>query len=265
MLRRLFHERRHTFEQLILAMVLPALAGAINASGLFAVGTYTSHVTGTVARIGDELAQGRWHMASRAVTFVGSFIGGAMAATFLIVRARARGRALYWRVLALECALLLVFATANVNSEKRRVGDYLLTALIFAAMGLQNAMVTKISGARIRTTHLTGVSTDIGIELVRLSFWWRERARGMTLRQQVRTLPQLGEAPDFRHLRLHLAIFSSFLTGAIAGPALYLAVGHYALLVPCAVLALLAAVDASLGLTGERPPAAKVADAITVA
>jgi uncharacterized membrane protein YoaK (UPF0700 family) len=38
-------------------------------------------------------------------------------------------------------------------------------------MGLQNAVVTKISQAEIRTTHMTGVITDLGIELGKLIYW----------------------------------------------------------------------------------------------
>ena len=50
--------KRDWLENAILVMVLPFVAGAVNASGFMMLGVYTSHVTGNVARIGDELAQG---------------------------------------------------------------------------------------------------------------------------------------------------------------------------------------------------------------
>ena len=44
-------------------------------------------------------------------------------------------------------------------------------------MGLQNAIITKISHAEIRTTHVTGIVTDIGIELGKLLYWNRSTRR----------------------------------------------------------------------------------------
>ncbi|MFX4396989.1 YoaK family protein, partial [Acinetobacter baumannii] len=43
--------------------------------------------------------------------------------------------------------------------------------LLCFIMGLQNAIITKVSQARIRTTHVTGITTDIGIELGKLAYW----------------------------------------------------------------------------------------------
>ncbi len=42
--------------------------------------------------------------------------------------------------------------------------------LLCFTMGLQNAIITKISDAVIRTTHLTGMVTDIGIVLGRMAY-----------------------------------------------------------------------------------------------
>jgi len=57
-MRESLRRNRALLERVILACLLPAVAGAVNASGFFAVGAYTSHVTGNVARVGDELAAG---------------------------------------------------------------------------------------------------------------------------------------------------------------------------------------------------------------
>src|SRR5436305_3277039 len=105
------HQNRALLERAILAFILPGIAGAINASGFFAVGSYTSHMTGHIARIGDELAAGHLWLATRALLWVASFGAGAMAATLTILWSRRRTQALYWRALVLEAALLFVFAT----------------------------------------------------------------------------------------------------------------------------------------------------------
>jgi uncharacterized membrane protein YoaK (UPF0700 family) len=74
-------------------------------------------------------------------------------------------------------------------------------------MGLQNAIMTKISKAEIRTTHMTGVVTDIGIELGRLLYWNRDHA----------SIPQKRVVADREKLKIHLVIFSLFLIGAVIG------------------------------------------------
>src|SRR5947208_399096 len=116
----LFHRNRAALEHAILALVLPFVAGAINASGFFAIGTYTSHVTGNVARIGDELAQGHLWLAYRYLGFAASFMLGAMVATATVLWARHRGEARYFRGLLLEAALLTVFASVSVNGDRPR-------------------------------------------------------------------------------------------------------------------------------------------------
>ncbi len=235
-------ETRALLERAILAFILPGVAGAINASAFFAVGAYTSHVTGTVARIGDELAAGHLWLATRSGIFVGSFFLGALVCSLLLFYGKRSGASRYWRPLLLECAVLLVFATVNVGSESgAHLNSLEMTALICFAMGLQNALVTKLSGARIRTTHLTGVVTDAGIEAARAIDHWQQSGRA----------PSLFDDPDLKKLRLHLAIFGSFIAGAALGPIAYLYVGHISMLLPCAILLVLAAFDGWVGLSAR--------------
>jgi uncharacterized membrane protein YoaK (UPF0700 family) len=69
-------------------------------------------------------------------------------------------------------------------------------------MGLQNATVTKISGARIRTTHVTGIVTNMGIELGKLLYWNRGPARSQML-------PVRADRPKLRLLGLLLLLLAS--------------------------------------------------------
>jgi uncharacterized membrane protein YoaK (UPF0700 family) len=140
-------------------------------------------------------------------------------------------------------------------------------------MGLQNAMVTKLSGARIRTTHLTGITTDIGIEAVRLGYAFADRMGGLPFwrwpaaiasafgsgpspAKPAPPVRSLWNEPDFVHLRLHASIWLSFLTGAFVGTSGYVLAGHFAVLFPCAILVVLAGYDLRLGLTESRHAAA---------
>lgn len=241
---------RPLLEKATLAFLLPAVAGAINASGFFAVGTYTSHMTGMVSHVGDDLAQRNFWLVTRSLLFVGSFVFGAAIATALVIYSQRRGHAAYWRALLVECALVMVFATVSVGAEQgAHINSLQMTSLLCCAMGLQNALVTRISSARIRTTHLTGVTTDIGIEITRMLDYWLTDTKGMRLLDRLLVFPSLYRDPRLKRLRIHLAVWFSFLIGGTTGPVLYLMFGHLAMLLPAAVLAVLAAFDAMIGLT----------------
>jgi uncharacterized membrane protein YoaK (UPF0700 family) len=249
----LLHQAK--FERNVLATLLPAIAGAVNASGFFALGTYTSHMTGVVSRTGDELAQRHWWLASRSFAFLGCFMFGAMTATALVLYARRAQQPAFWRPLLVEAGILFCFASATVGTatgSRVHFDSFTMTSLICVAMGLQNALVTKLSGARIRTTHLTGVTTDIGIELMKVLNRWRVRSSGRSLWRRLSLIGELGGDVEARHLRLHLRIFGCFLAGATGGPALYLVIGHWAMLIPVMLLFGLAILDIQLGL-GSRP------------
>jgi uncharacterized membrane protein YoaK (UPF0700 family) len=83
-------------------------------------------------------------------------------------------------------------------------------------MGLQNAIVTKASKAEIRTTHMTGVITDIGIELGKLVYWNRSREDN-----------DKGYVKANREkLKTHLFIFGMFLIGGIIGAVSFKKAGY---------------------------------------
>ena len=231
---------RAWWETFTLAMLLPGVAGAVNASGVIALGVYTSNMTGNVAHVGDMLAQGDFAAAWQTLLVVGFFLLGAMAATALVEQATRAGRARRYVVpLLIEALLISLFALLSIHSQSTwRFQHQELEATLCFAMGLQNAMVTRLSGAIVRTTHLTGITTDIGIKLVRIAYDVVDRWRGKPARV----------APDMERFKLLVTIWLSFLSGATVGPALYLMIGSPAMLLPVVVLLLLAVFDSLLGL-----------------
>ncbi len=250
-------ETRGFVESAILAVVLPAVAGAVNGIGFLAVGAYTSHVSGVVARVGDEIALGHWSMAFAAASLVFSFLAGAITTTVLIETARRRARAKYSRALLLEVGVILAFGLMVWSLQPLgETARLILTGALAFAMGSQNALVTRISGAVVRTTHLTGVITDLAIESVKGAMWLKDRLYSMPPRDWAALLPLASKDPELRKLRWHMTLIASFVFGAIAGPALYLTTGVSALLVPAGVLALLALFDRILGFQG-RPSLAE--------
>lgn len=214
----------------VVVLTLACVAGMVNAVGFFAVGTYTSHMTGHISDIGDQLAQGNTALAWHALLLVVFFISGAFASTLFVESARRLGKARYAAALLVVAGVLTTFTIVSaLFARKLWAVDLLLTAILCFAMGMQNALVTRISNAVVRTTHLSGVATDIGIELARLVFWVRANGK---LSEPVRMVVALMREEDLRKLRLHVALFLSFVGGAIVGPMLYLRHGHAAMLLP---------------------------------
>ena len=228
---------RDFFEKLILASVLPGVAGAMNAVGFFVVGVYTSHMTGLVARVGDDLAKESYSEVGKIVAFIAAFFLGAFVCAALVEFGSVRNRGRYFVPLMIEAMVLALFAIDTRAAEAAHAGHFLVPGLLLCfAMGLQNALVTKISGAVVRTTHLTGVVTDLGIETFHLL---RHGSRGFAL---------LKDDPEYARMRIHLTIISSFFAGAVVGPFLYLRWGADAMFLPVAVVISLALYDVSRGI-----------------
>ena len=172
--RRLTGRRRTAQADRQLGFGLAFVAGAINAGGFLAVQQYTSHMTGIVSAMADNLALGDYGLVLVGTGGLLSFLAGAVCSTVMVNAARQRQlHSEFAAPLLLEALLLLVFGLlgarlAQVTGLVFQVQLPVTVMLLCFIMGLQNAVITKLSGAVIRTTHITGVVTDIGIELGRL-------------------------------------------------------------------------------------------------
>ncbi|RKP49040.1 YoaK family protein [Trinickia fusca] len=191
---------------------LAFVAGAANAGGFLAVGQYTSHMSGIVSSLADSLALGEISLAAAGLASFMSFVCGAATSAILINWGRRRGlRSFYAMPLMLEAALLLCFGLLGSNLEAHRVLFVPATvALLCFVMGLQNAMITKISKAEIRTTHVTGLVTDIGIELGKLFYWNGPPDNPMRDR-----MPLVRS--DRQRLALLASLLLAFFCGGLAG------------------------------------------------
>lgn len=171
-LRALSGQQRRADFNLNLARYLTFVAGAANAGGFLAVQQYTSHMSGIVASIGDDLVLGRYNLVFASLLALLSFVAGA-ACTAIMVNwgRRKRLHSLFALPLVLESVLLIGFGLT-----KSSITTIMLLCFL---MGLQNALITKISKTEIRTTHVTGIVTDIGIELGKF-FYWNNRSLSQT-------------------------------------------------------------------------------------
>ena len=163
--RRLMGRERTADANRHLGFALTFVAGATNAGGYLAVKQYTSHMTGIVSSMADNLVLGDVDLALGGLGGILSFLCGAASSAVMVNYARRRGlQSEYALPLLLEAALLLCFGL--LGARLSRIEGLFVPAtvmLLCFIMGLQNAVISKISHAEIRTTHITGMVTDIGI------------------------------------------------------------------------------------------------------
>lgn len=177
-LRQLTGRERNPESNRQLACYLCFVAGAINAGGFLAVRQYTSHMSGIVSAMADNLALGDVGLLLEGLGALLSFLAGAACSAVLINWGRReRLQSEYALPLIVEAGLLVCFGLLGSNLEHHEWLFVPATVMVLCfIMGLQNAMVTKVSKAEIRTTHITGMVTDIGIELGKLFYWNLGRA-----------------------------------------------------------------------------------------
>lgn len=210
-LAKLTSPKRSQESNLHLGLVLCWIAGAINAGGFLAVGQYTSHMTGIISTAADDLILMRYVPALAAMLMLLSFIIGSATTAFWVNYAKRNAHpwhyspALFW-----ESLLLLLFGLLGRGLlQHELITVSINTMLLCYLMGLQNALITKISNAEIRTTHVTGLVTDIGIELGKLLYWNYDKK--MDEQTHIRANRQ--------KLRLHTSLVTAFFAGGVAGAA----------------------------------------------
>lgn len=210
-----------------LAYHLAWIAGVLNSVGFVAVGFYTSHMTGITASIADQLVLGGWMLVGLGIVAVAFFLMGAMACAlqFNWARRRPQWHDRRFALVLLAEAVLVLLIGGLADSVSAQWREWALVAALGFVMGQQNALITKVSDATIRTTHITGMVTDIGIELGKLSYCNRRAGPD----------PVRGNVPK-------LAMLSSlvllFLVGGVIGALGYLAIG-FGVLIPGALVLLL--------------------------
>ncbi|MET0583156.1 MAG: YoaK family protein [Pseudoxanthomonas sp.] len=188
---------------------LAFVAGIVNVVGYLGFEHQAiTHLTGTTSLLGAALVQGDTRAIGNLLGVILAFVAGAMASGLIIQDSTLRLGRRYGVVLSIE-ALLLVLAVPLF--ERRMIAGALLAA---AACGLQNAMASTYSGSLIRTSHVTGLFTDLGIAV-------GHALRGMPVAR--------------RRLALCSLVICGFLAGGLAGAWLYSFFGYRTLYFPAAL------------------------------
>ena len=139
------------------AAALAALAGYVNSVVLGFFHTPVSHMTGAVSHLAIDIAIGHPADAVASVSIVLGFVSGAVVSGILVGAFKLIPNRTYGLVMMFEGVLLAV--ATGLLMARHRLG---LPAVAMAC-GLQNAMTSSYCGLMIRTTHVTGTMTDIGV------------------------------------------------------------------------------------------------------
>ena len=189
--------------------VLAFIAGQVNAVGYLGFRHESiSNMTGNTSLLGVALGQGETGEALHWALAIAAFVLGTMLSGMIVQQSTLQLGRRYGVALVLESALL--FAAVPLLDAANSAGLYLASV----GMGLQNGMVSAYSGAVIRTTHVTGIFTDLGIYLGHL----------------VRGLPV-----DRLRLRVCVLVAASFMLGSVAGALLFRSMQQHSLLIPAAL------------------------------
>ena len=215
-----------------LGLLLAFNAGAVNAGGFLILERYTSHMTGFASQLADGAVMGQWTLVLNALGALLAFLSGAAVCAMLVNWARQRSlRSVYALPLMLEAALLFPFGLMGAITLTWHTPFAVpLTVLLLSfIMGLQNAVGSKTSGGSIRTTHMTGNITDLGMELGKMLYWNRHPST---------------RHPGVRHDRQRAAraggLLAAFVLGGVAGALGFKHLGFVCVVPLAAVLFVLA-------------------------
>ena len=187
--------------------------------GFLAVQRLTTNVTGHFAFVMREILDLKFWEGFIYFLYIFFFFAGSFVSSFIIEIIASRSeRFIYTIPASIECLLLLIMGVWGGYFGK--VNPNVIAFCLLFAMGLQNSLVTKISNATVRTTHLTGLFTDLGIELSQLFFYTASVQKHKLLSS----------------IRLRFRIISFFFIGGIAGGLLYTGIKLYSLCVAALML-----------------------------
>jgi uncharacterized membrane protein YoaK (UPF0700 family) len=212
--------RRSFYHNLRLAILLCLNAGFINAAGFLAFAVLTTNVTGHAALLAVNMVTGKQHSLLVVGLWLFLFLAGAFCSASYIRKIGPNKPHAY--TVPIAGIILVLLAVIFLSNDKDTLikSEYFAGSLLFA-MGMQNALVSMISGSVVRTTHLTGMFTDLSIDLSALIF-------------QV----DPTDAALKRRLLLRSSIILFFLAGGVLGGFCFIRYAYHAFIIPICLLIL---------------------------
>jgi uncharacterized membrane protein YoaK (UPF0700 family) len=207
-------------------MLMAFQAGLLNIGGFMASHRFVSHVTGFATFFGYELTQthSAQHAIGMLVVPMFFLLGVMLSAQLVDLRLKLHKKPRYYISFGIIFFLTMIVAFGGMLGYFGEFGipledsrDYTLVIFLCLICGIQNGTITSVSKSVIRTTHLTGITTDLGIGLVRL---FHHHKLGETAQNERR--PNL----------MRIGIISFFILGSVIGGFAFRQFGHGGFLIP---------------------------------
>lgn len=206
-------EARTIYHNLLVASLLSFVAGIVNVAGFLSVHRLTTNVTGHFAFFVEEVLKLNLVQGIVFFLFIFFFFLGSFVSSFIVeLGYKRKGIYNYVGPVLLEAIGLIVigiFGSVIIDTYAEA-----LAFLLLFTMGFQNSLVTTISNSVVRTTHLTGLFTDLGIELSQLFFYVRSEQRAKLISS----------------INLRLTIIGFFFIGGLVGGIFYSRLHLYVLI-----------------------------------
>jgi len=203
-----------------LASLLCITAGFVNAAGFLGFSVLTTNVTGHAALFAERIAMQDWKTARVVALWMFLFLAGAFISSLIVSFIGRNQRFSYVIPILIEMAVLLGVTVFGYRYDHSLVSKEIFAGSLLFAMGLQNSLVSIVSGSVVRTTHLTGTFTDLGIEL------------GQVFQEKTENKAALKSK-----IKLRSAIIFFFMCGALAGAYLFRYFSFHAFFIPLGILA----------------------------
>ncbi|WP_426669369.1 YoaK family protein [Mucilaginibacter sp. McL0603] len=202
-----------------LASLLCVTAGFVNAAGFLGFSVLTTNVTGHAALFAERIAQQDWKTARVVALWMFLFLAGAFISSLIVSFIGRNQRFSYLVPMLIEMVMLVGVALCGYRYDQSLIAKEIFAGSLLFAMGMQNSLVSMVSGSVVRTTHLTGTFTDLGIEMAQI------------LQKNTKDRAALKVK-----IKLRSAIIFFFMCGALAGAYLFRYCSFHAFFIPFAIL-----------------------------
>ena len=205
-------------------------AGMVNVASVIIFFAFTSNVTGHFAILAEEIAKRNWYQAAVVFAWIFCFFIGNFVSNLVVIHSSKKRRHLSHSIpllIEIGCLLFVGFYGQFFYKETLTETELMVAVLLFA-MGIQNGLTASISNFAVKTTHLTGLTTDLGILLA------------MFTKKSFRQNEQLaGRA------QLLVTIAGAYLLGGVFAGILYLNIQFMVFIVACLVIVIIILYDYS--------------------
>lgn len=222
------YRNRTNRENIQLGSLTAFSAGMVNVISVTIFFAFTSNVTGHFAILAEEISKGHWYQALIVFGWLSLFFLGNFTANNLIINLNKTNVYLAHSLpIILEIICLLIVGTyVQFYYKETLLETELMVSLMLFAMGLQNGLTATISNAAVKTTHLTGLTTDLGILV------------SMFTKKEHRKKPELRAK-----MKLLLSILTSYVVGGICAGYIYLTISYNVFYIVCVFLLIVIGYD----------------------